>query len=95
MIIKLTEADGGVLLPLHVVTRAGKNETRGAHAGALKVYVTAPPDKGRANKAVIKLLAKTFKTARSGITLKSGEKSRTKVVHIAGISEKGIYQCLK
>lgn len=51
---------------------------------ALKIAVTAPPDKGKANAAVVALLAKTFGVAKSSVTVVAGETDRRKVLRIAG-----------
>ncbi|WP_332713623.1 DUF167 domain-containing protein [Pelagibacterium mangrovi] len=59
-------------------------ELRADGSCALKIRVTAPPDKGAANAAVLKLLAKTTGLPRSAFTLVSGETSRTKLIAIAG-----------
>lgn len=50
----------------------------------LQVRVTAPPVDGKANKALIQLLAKEFKTPRSKIKIVQGETSRDKVVELPG-----------
>lgn len=52
----------------------------------LAVKVTAPPEKGKANAALVKLLAKHFGVAKSAVTIVSGETGRLKVVevHIKG-----------
>ena len=47
-----------------------------------KIKVTAPPEKGRANEAVIKLLAEYFKVSKSEVIIRSGEKSRIKEIEI-------------
>lgn len=47
-----------------------------------RVYVTAAPDKGKANKAVIALLAKELGVAKSTLTIVRGETSRDKLVEI-------------
>ena len=47
-----------------------------------KVYTTQPPEDGKANKAVIELLAKFFKIPKSKITIIKGETSRTKIITI-------------
>lgn len=52
----------------------------------LVIRVSAPPDKGRANKAVLKLLAKTLALPKSAVSLTGGEKDRAKTVAIAGDS---------
>lgn len=51
---------------------------------ALKISVTAPPDKGKANTAVVLLLAKSFGVAKSSVTLMAGETDRRKVLRVAG-----------
>ena len=49
-----------------------------------KIAVTAPPEDGKANAAVSKLLAKFFRTAKSNIAVVSGATARTKQLEIAG-----------
>jgi uncharacterized protein len=50
--------------------------------GKLRVYVNVAPEDGKANKAVIKLLAKHFSVAPSRISIIRGETSRNKTVEI-------------
>jgi uncharacterized protein (TIGR00251 family) len=51
---------------------------------ALKLAVGAPPEDGKANAAVIALLAKTFRVAKSAISVVSGATDRRKLVEIRG-----------
>lgn len=48
----------------------------------LKVYVSAPPDKGKANKRLIKILSKYFKVKKSDLNIVRGEKSRDKILKV-------------
>jgi uncharacterized protein (TIGR00251 family) len=48
----------------------------------LKVYLTAPPAEGKANKALIELLAEHFKIKKNQIKIIRGDKSRNKVLKI-------------
>ena len=48
----------------------------------LKVQVTAIPEKGKANKALIALLSKHWKIPKSAITIIRGETSRTKILEV-------------
>jgi uncharacterized protein (TIGR00251 family) len=48
----------------------------------LKVYVRAPPVKGKASEAVIEVLAEFFGVKKSDMRIMSGERSREKVVEI-------------
>ena len=84
--------DGGVQLHLKVTPKASANrigkvvyESDGANF--LKVFVTAPHDKGKANQSVIKLLAKSGGLAKSDIKLSHGHTHQRKVLHILGESE--------
>lgn len=45
---------------------------------SLRVYVTAPPDKGKANEAIRKLLAKALGVPKTRLTLLRGDTSRDK-----------------
>ncbi len=50
----------------------------------LKATVTAVPEAGKANTALLKLLAKTWKLPKTSLSVASGATARHKVVHIAG-----------
>jgi uncharacterized protein (TIGR00251 family) len=81
--------DTGLVLHLRVTPNAGRDaidgpENRDDGSIVLRVRVAAVPDKGRANAAVIALLAKALGVPKSAITLASGETSRFKVLAVAG-----------
>ena len=57
----------------------------GRHGEAWKVRVAAPPEGGRANDAVVRLLAETLSVPREAVTLVSGHGGRDKIVELAGI----------
>jgi hypothetical protein len=50
--------------------------------GAIKVYVKAAPDKGKANKAVIELIAEHYGVRKSDVAIVSGETARKKIVEV-------------
>jgi len=60
-------------------------ETDAAGARFLRVSVTAAPEKGKANAALIKLLAKHWGVPKSAITIVRGETSRVKVIEVEGV----------
>lgn len=68
----------GVVLLVRAHAGAKKNELRGEHEGALRVSVTQAPEKGKANKSIIDLLAKSLKLKRSQLELIAGETSSQK-----------------
>lgn len=82
-----TVIDGGVRLHLRVTPNAGADrvegvETRDDGLAVLRVRVAAVPDKGKANAAVIALLAKLLDVPRSRVRLVAGETSRLKTIEI-------------
>jgi uncharacterized protein (TIGR00251 family) len=82
----------GLLLFLRVTPNAGRDvidgvETRDDNFTVLRIRVAAVPDKGRANAAVIALLAKRLRLPKSSMTLVSGETARMKTVLVAGSFE--------
>jgi uncharacterized protein len=55
------------------------------HGDAWKVRVSAPPEQGKANEAVLRLLADRLRLARERIVIVSGRAGRDKVVELSGI----------
>lgn len=93
--IHLSQTDHGVTIPVYVTPGSSTEKLSGERDGALKAYVNASPEKGKANKAVLKLLAKTFGVPKSSVRLVAGEKSRSKSVLIQGARRKEIEECLR
>ncbi len=83
--LELSPEDGGrsVRLRLRVSAGASRRRVLGVHGGALKLSVKAPPEKGRANKDVVALVAETFGLTPADVTILSGETSPDKVVKLA------------
>ena len=74
------------LLRLRVQPRAARDEIVGWQEEALRVRVTAPPVDGEANTAVRQLVARALGVAPSSVALVRGDRSRDKVVRVAGLS---------
>lgn len=73
------------LLKVHATTKASKNAITGVRNGTLMISVTAVPENGKANAAIIKILSKSLKCAKSKIELISGTTNRNKLFQIKGI----------
>jgi hypothetical protein len=71
---------------VRVQPRARRNAVQPGAGGGLKVYVTAPPEDGRANEAVVKTIAEWLGVKRRQVEIVSGATSRNKVVRVADIS---------
>jgi uncharacterized protein (TIGR00251 family) len=81
--LELTPVAGGTRLRLRVKPGARRSTIVGVHGGALKLAVAAPPEKGKANRAVIALLADALGLTPSAVTITTGETSQDKVAEIA------------
>jgi hypothetical protein len=78
--LELTQVEEGTRLRLRVKPGGRRNAVVGPHGGALKVTVAAAPERGRANRAVIELLARALDLPASSIEILSGETSPDKTV---------------
>ena len=74
--------DGFTYFRVKVATKASKNAITGIKNGELLVSVTAVPENGKANEAIVKLLSKAFKCAKTKLNLVSGEKGRNKLFRV-------------
>jgi uncharacterized protein (TIGR00251 family) len=78
----------GLVLAVKAAPKASRDAIVGVMATpdgqALKVAVTAPADKGKANAAVAQVVAKAFGVPKSAVTIVSGATDRRKLVRISG-----------
>jgi uncharacterized protein len=82
----IKQTANGITLAVKVHPRAKKNAITGMVGDALKLSLTSPPVDGRANEACIEFFAKLFRVPRSSVTIAAGEKSRTKVIRVVGLT---------
>lgn len=84
--------DDHILLAVRLTPNGGRDALEGVEIAGdglahLKARVTAVPEKGKANKALIALLAKAIKVPKSEITVVTGETARQKILRIEGDPE--------
>ena len=80
--LAFTPDGDGVRLRLRVSAGAKRSRLLGPHGGALKVSVQAPPEKGKANREVLALVAGAFGLAPGEVEIVAGETSPDKVVRL-------------
>ena len=83
--IAITEHAEGCVLPVRAQPGARRNGVQGEQNGALKVAVTAPPEDGRANAALVEVLRDWLGLRRSQVELVVGPTSRNKVFLVRGL----------
>lgn len=74
-----------VRIALHVTPRSARNEVVGWKGSELAVRVTVPPEGGKANGAVVKLLSKALTVPMRDVHIVRGDSSRHKMLEIDGI----------
>ena len=74
-------------LQVRVQPKARRNSIEVVDGSKLKIYVTTAPEGGKANDAVVALLAKRLGVAKSHVRIVRGHKSRDKLLDIEGLTE--------
>lgn len=82
-------------IQVKVLTRSSKDQIMGKEGDVLKVKLTAPPVDGKANEALIELLARRLGVSKTRIEIISGRRSRLKSLLIHGLTLEEITQLLK
>ncbi len=93
--INLAPHAEGTILPVRARPGARRNEIRGEQDGALKVCVTQAPEKGKANKALIALLAKGLSLRKSQLELIAGETSSQKRVLVRDVTPEELVERIR
>ena len=74
----VVQSADGVVIRVHVQPKARREQIIGMHGGRIKLAVTEPPDKGKANEAVVRLVAAALNLSASHVELLRGDTSRQK-----------------
>ena len=85
--LKIKQLDDGFTIEVRVQPKASSNRIAGVYGEALKLSVTAAPEDGKANKAVVALLAKALGMKKQDVSIVSGQTSRTKSVKITNCNK--------
>lgn len=81
----IRENDNGTILVCRIHPNARKDSIDPPHDDQLIIHLNAPAIEGKANKALIKFLSKRLDMAKTRISIRMGEKGRTKVLFLSGV----------
>jgi uncharacterized protein len=84
--MELRAKDGGTLLGVRVATRSSRVGIECVKDGSLRVRLRSAPVDGAANEELIRTIAGAFGVTRSAVRIIAGERSRTKLVIIDGLT---------
>ncbi len=74
-------------ISLRVIPSASRDAVMGWQGDVLRVHVRAPAQRGKANQAVLRLLAAALRIERQRLRIVRGQTSRQKVVFVDGLEE--------
>ncbi|MBW1981191.1 MAG: YggU family protein [Deltaproteobacteria bacterium] len=89
----VTNGSEGAILKVQVQPRASRDEVAGPRDEQLKIRITASPEKGKANRHLVKFLAKQLRLSPSQVEIVSGFTARKKVVLLRGVSAAEVEEC--
>ena len=84
--VAMTAVTGGVLLRVKIVPGASRSRVMGLLGNRLKIAVAAPPEAGKANRAVCELLAEALGVAGREVSVTSGHAQPQKSVTVMGVT---------
>jgi uncharacterized protein len=84
--LQITQSTEGVSFLVKAQPGARRCRIVGLHGGALKIAVTAQPEKGKANRAIIEVLCESLGLRAAQIEFESGETSKLKKLTVRGIA---------
>jgi len=90
----MKEIDGGVVFTAKIVAGSSKTAVCGLLGDMLKVKVAAPPEKGKANQALIDFLAKQLGVKKNAVSIISGQTKPIKQIQIMGVSKEMLVEKL-
>lgn len=93
--MKVTSSPKGLVFGVRVSPGAKRTRVLSAYGGRLKVQIGAPPHDGRANESLLEALAEWLQVPDECVTLRSGYKSRDKVVAVRGLDAAAMEERLR
>jgi uncharacterized protein (TIGR00251 family) len=94
-LIPISDHPLGATFSIRVQPRAARTAITGTVGDALKVSLSAPPLDGRANVAVVEFFSQILSVPRYAVQVVAGERSRNKIVRIAGCSGSDVQRKLR
>jgi len=92
--LKIRQQNGSAVFTVKIVPGSSKTALAGLLNGMLKIKISAPAEKSKANKELVKFLAKKIGTKPGKISIVSGQTNPIKQIHITGTSARTLRDIL-
>jgi uncharacterized protein (TIGR00251 family) len=93
--LEFRETEDGVVFTAKVVPGSSKTTVCGLLGGMLKVKVSSPPEKGKANQALCGFLAQQLGVKKNAVSIVSGHSQPVKTIQVWGISAQALSEKLE
>ena len=90
----IQQGDGFITFLILVVPRASRPKLGPVVGDRIKIAVTAPPVEGKANAAVVDLLASKLGISKQDVQILSGSRGKRKTVKVEGVNRRALLECL-
>ena len=91
----ITEAKEGCYLKVFITPKSSKNQILSIINDELKIKIAAPPEKGKANKELIRFLSRNLKIQKDSISITKGETSRHKTLFLQNCNKTEIQNLIR
>ena len=88
--IRIEDKGGAAEFEVKVVPGSSRTALAGEYDGRMRINVAAPPERGKANRALIKFLAETLALRKNDITIVKGENAPLKRLRVRGVSARAL-----
>ncbi len=86
--IGIREKSDGIVIPIKVQPNSSQEKIVGEYGSQLKVAVSVPPERGKANKAIEKIIAKWLDRKISDVNIVAGKRSKEKEIFVSNITKR-------
>ncbi|MFA6185751.1 MAG: DUF167 domain-containing protein [Phycisphaerae bacterium] len=93
--LKISQTPNGIIFGVKVVPAGSKTSIEGIYGDMLKVKLSAAPEKGKANEALIEFLAEKLGVKRKFVKIVSGQTSKVKQVAVEQMSQQEFFERIK
>jgi uncharacterized protein len=92
--VEIREGEGAITFGVLVAPRSSRERLGPVVGDRVRVAVTAPPVDGKANEAVIAVVARALGVRRQDVTIVAGDRGKRKTVRVAGVTRQSLLAAL-
>ena len=92
--LRIQAGDGGVIFWVKIVPGSSRTAVSGLLDGMVKIRVSSPPERGKANRCLVDYLSRQLGLKKKDIEIMSGQRSPVKQIRVCGMDREGVLKKL-